>query len=114
MCQRNVAARLICSDKPPPSADNEGVRKMPSAKSFASRWKRRSLNPTARLVGMLPPEQTAQEIESTNIEPTSKPTDNANQEELIDTSKLKPSRRKLSPEERLNKLIENNDDAERK
>lgn len=96
LASRPLTSRWFSNSKPPDENQEDPKKKsVPSAKSFASRWHRRSLNPTARLVAMLPKED--------------QPTIQANK-----ITENKPKiKRKLSPEDRLKALM-NDDNKETK
>ncbi len=117
-------SRVIISRNCSKSSDNteleanKGPNKKPlTAKSFAARWHRRSLNPTARLIAILPPSPTNNDTASeANVlaQSEQKVVDDTNSaaKDLppkVD-SNLTSRRRKLSTEDRLKDLMNSKQD----
>lgn len=94
------------------SSGNDQPTKMKnplSARTFASRWKRRSLDPTTRISSMLPDEK---KFESQSTSQSENSTQNS---QTFEPSKpLQFKKRRLSVEDRLKDMMDKNDDDEHK
>ena len=94
------------------SSGNDQPTKMKnplSARTFASRWKRRSLDPTTRISSMLPDEKKL-EIQSTPQSENS----TQNSQTFEQSKPIQFKKRRLSVEERLKDIKDKNDDDEHK
>ena len=94
------------------SSGNDQPTKMKnplSARTFASRWKRRSLDPTTRISSMLPDEKKL-EIQSTSQSENS----TKNSQTFEQNKPLQFKKRRLSVEDRLKDMMDKNDDDEHK
>ena len=88
---------------------DQPTKKPLSARTFASRWKRRSLDPTTRISSMLPDEKKL-EIQSTPQSENS----TQNSQTFEQNKPLQFKKRRLSVEDRLKDMMDKNDDDEHK
>ena len=94
------------------SSGNDQPTKMKnplSARTFASRWKRRSLDPTTRISSMLPDEKKFENQSTSQSENSTQ-----NSQTFEPSKPLQFKKRRLSVEDRLKDMMDKNDDDEHK
>ena len=91
------------------SGNDQPTKKPISARTFASRWKRRSLDPTTRISSMLPDEKKFENQSTSQSENSTQ-----NSQTFEPSKPLQFKKRRLSVEDRLKDMMDKNDDEHNK